>query len=334
MAGYNLTGAVQNFLMGMEAKRGYDANKLLGTLMGGQGSQEDERKLAQLNPQMFSGYQQMQAQQAQAAQQAQEQQVIKQLFGAAASGDQQAMQQLAQISPKAYTDLQGMIMEREKMKMDRYQQASGKEMQGYVFDSATGQFTANPEIISRIEEGLANPELSVGDIQSINKDFTALLKEPKLIHSAAKDLEAIRDLETGPAFIATVMKFMKALDPTSVVREGEFATAEGSGGVPKKLENYVNKLLTGDALTVEERDDFINTAKALANSSISSVNDEFSLMLDTYDNKLGDKFKTSIMNRIPQPFEIVQGDQKAPTDPNFAPINQVGQPQVINWSDM
>lgn len=111
MAGYNLTGAVQNFLMGMEAKRGYDANKLLGTLMGGQGSQEDERKLAQLNPQMFSGYQKMQAQQ----QAAQQQQLVQQLFGAAASGDQQAMQQLAGLDQNAYMDLQKMIIEREKM---------------------------------------------------------------------------------------------------------------------------------------------------------------------------------------------------------------------------
>ena len=45
---------------------------------------------------------------------------------------------------------------------------------------------------------------------------------------------------------------MKTLDPQSVVREGEFATAENSTGIFKKYWNAYNRLVKGEKLTEEQ----------------------------------------------------------------------------------
>tara|TARA_Y100001937_G_C6891974_1_gene229467 strand:- start:203 stop:550 length:348 start_codon:yes stop_codon:yes gene_type:complete len=53
---------------------------------------------------------------------------------------------------------------------------------------------------------------------------------------------------------------MKFLDPNSVVREGEFATAAEAGGVPENVWNMYNKLLDGEILPDTVKADFLQTA--------------------------------------------------------------------------
>lgn len=69
----------------------------------------------------------------------------------------------------------------------------------------------------------------------------------------ASALEAASD-------IALIFAFMKMLDPTSVVREGEFATAQNSGGIDDQLRNVYNKLRDGQFLTPEQRANFVRRA--------------------------------------------------------------------------
>ena len=60
----------------------------------------------------------------------------------------------------------------------------------------------------------------------------------------------------GAGDVAAIFTFMKTLDPASVVREGEFATAENSSGVFRKFWNIHNKLLRGERLTDPQRESF------------------------------------------------------------------------------
>lgn len=66
---------------------------------------------------------------------------------------------------------------------------------------------------------------------------------------------------TGASDIAMVYSFMKMLDPTSVVREGEFATAENAGGVPQQIQSMYNRILDGQRLAPEVRADFMQQAE-------------------------------------------------------------------------
>lgn len=66
---------------------------------------------------------------------------------------------------------------------------------------------------------------------------------------------------TGASDVALVFSFMRLLDPSSTVREGEFATAEQTGGLPAQIVNMYNRLVDGQRLTPDQRQNFLQQAQ-------------------------------------------------------------------------
>ena len=112
------------------------------------------------------------------------------------------------------------------------------------------------------------------------KDKRSFEQTSKLIDSAKKDKRINDFLEVTTKFdrvetaadtpagdISLIFAFMKMLDPTSVVREGEFATAQNSGSVPDNIQSAYNRALTGERLIPERRLDFKTQATAIFNRS-------------------------------------------------------------------
>jgi hypothetical protein len=58
-----------------------------------------------------------------------------------------------------------------------------------------------------------------------------------------------------------VYGYMKMLDPTSAVREAEYATAENARGVPASVRNIWNRLQNGQRLDEDQRKDFSQRAE-------------------------------------------------------------------------
>ena len=196
----------------------------------------------------------------------------------------------------------------------KLEQAKGKGLEGYSFNNETGEFSISEGMRGRIDSIKSKPELSISDRSSINKDFTQLTKDTKLIRNTAADLDKLSKIKSGPASKAMIFKFMKALDPTSVVREGEFATAENSAGIPEALKNTYNKLVEGGRLGPVQVEQFVHTAKELANSAIDSSDTEIKAFIDTFEDTLPSKFKSALMNRIPKRFNFKGGAAKSATD--------------------
>lgn len=77
----------------------------------------------------------------------------------------------------------------------------------------------------------------------------------------SKEFTTIRDFydrmknanSTGAGDISLVFSFMKMLDPGSTVREGEYATASNSGGVPSSIQAVYNKIVGGGVLADPQR---------------------------------------------------------------------------------
>lgn len=69
--------------------------------------------------------------------------------------------------------------------------------------------------------------------------------------------------------LSLIFNYMKMLDPGSTVREGEFATAQNSGGVPTRLVAQYNKLLRGERLSDIQRGDFVNRSGSLYQSQLA-----------------------------------------------------------------
>jgi len=80
-----------------------------------------------------------------------------------------------------------------------------------------------------------------------------------VIETAYKTPSAANDL-------AMATKYMKVLDPTSVVRESEFALAINATGLLDKVYNYAHAVATGQRLNPTQRKDFYDSAKAINES--------------------------------------------------------------------
>lgn len=125
---------------------------------------------------------------------------------------------------------------------------------------------ANPtRIVGTLPKGkdadkITSQELQVGQqFATQAQPFIQTGQAYKKIEVAAKNPSAAGD-------ISLIFGYMKLLDPGSVVREGEFATAQNAGGIPQSIYGAYNRALNGERLAPSVRNDFINQAKNLVSS--------------------------------------------------------------------
>jgi hypothetical protein len=81
---------------------------------------------------------------------------------------------------------------------------------------------------------------------------------------------------SGVKDVALIFGFFKTIDPESTIREGEFATAENTGGADDRAIAAYNKLFTGERLTEPQRAQFVDAAKnqMLSQLQVQKVTDD------------------------------------------------------------
>lgn len=127
--------------------------------------------------------------------------------------------------------------------------------------------------IENLGSGGVDPKEAFDRAKDLRNEFTKNSGEFIKQRDAFSRIQSVKEQvdkdpeSAGVADIALIFNFMKVQDPGSTVREGEFATAENSGGVLPKYRNYYNKVLSGDRLTNKQRDDFVNTSRNIFESS-------------------------------------------------------------------
>jgi hypothetical protein len=107
-----------------------------------------------------------------------------------------------------------------------------------------------------------------------NDTLSEVNKNPqiKAVGEQFKNLAEIKELGTTPSDdIALIFKYMKTLDPNSVVRETEFQTVGNAGGLPTQIQNIYNSYTTGNKLTPEIRRDIKKSADSVVRGSLKSV---------------------------------------------------------------
>lgn len=109
------------------------------------------------------------------------------------------------------------------------------------------------------------PKLS--DYASLRKEYQTTSAQWTTRKAAYESIQAARPTAAGD--ISLVFSYMRMLDPGSVVREGEFATAQNAAGVPTQIRNAYNRALSGERLAPAQRDDFKAQARALLDSELS-----------------------------------------------------------------
>lgn len=117
------------------------------------------------------------------------------------------------------------------------------------------------------EAKILSPSQTPGfkDATDLRKEYQSLpeIKAFKEVQNAFDQINTGLASNTPAGDITAATKFMKLLDPGSVVRESELAIAMGATGLWDRATNYYDMLKRGTKLTAAQREDFRQTAKQL-----------------------------------------------------------------------
>ena len=124
--------------------------------------------------------------------------------------------------------------------------------------------------------GGLDPEKTFVQEEKIRKEWQGRKKVYNELDGTFRNIQSSADAKTGPGDIALITGFMKMLDPGSVVRETEFATARDTAGLYDKLLNTSQKMQSGQifALDSKQRQDYVNLAKQYLDSSQKKAGEE------------------------------------------------------------
>lgn len=114
---------------------------------------------------------------------------------------------------------------------------------------------------NQISAGIIPAEKRPEAEAKFRKEYNDQTKGYQEVKSAFGRVKASEDSAVGD--LSLIFGYMKMLDPGSVVREGEFATAQNAAGVPERVMNIYNKVVSGERLNAGQRKAFKGQAEKL-----------------------------------------------------------------------
>ena len=126
--------------------------------------------------------------------------------------------------------------------------------------SASRENAAATRAVAEATKTAATAQRDQSTEMKLSDDYRAQSKDFQAVGDAYRQINATLDkATTSPAAtLAAATKFMKLLDPGSVVRESELGMALQASGVFDRATNYVNTLARGKVLTPTQVADFKN----------------------------------------------------------------------------
>jgi hypothetical protein len=169
-----------------------------------------------------------------------------------------------------------------------------------VLDSAIKVENAASEGGLTLQQQISEEARLRGEYNKRTEDLVSAKTNFNIIEVSAAD-------QTGAGDIALVTSFMKMLDPGSVVRETEFATAANTGGLLAKLKSTVTKIEDGKFLSVDQRSEFQNLAKKYleaAQEREAAVQSSYSAIVDNYKLNPVNVFGSSAVSEVVDGSEV------------------------------
>ena len=189
--------------------------------------------------------------------------------------------------------------------------------------------------IEELEFKINNPPK---DWQKINAvvDYKNKWYDSAIVKSTVESQDKMGELvvsataDTGAGDISFVYQFMKMLDPNSVVREGEFATAETAGGVPEFIWKTYNNLTRGEGrrLSGDTKADFLQIAAKMYVQRLKNYDAEWQIQSKIAGNLFGDDMIENAIPYIDVNIDLLTQLSNAETIKNFQDKNNLGLGEV------
>jgi hypothetical protein len=168
------------------------------------------------------------------------------------------------------------------------------EQPGQVTPS-TQQTTPSTQPGMLKKRGLTEPDKRAreGDLR---KEYNALpdVKAYNEVNTAYNQIKVATQRPSPANDLAAATKFMKLLDPTSVVRESELIMAVQASGLADRISNTGNRILNGEKLTPTQRKDFFDAA-----TQFYKIAEEKKRAIDTQYTNIGIESNLNYKNIIP-----------------------------------
>lgn len=176
-----------------------------------------------------------------------------------------------------------MIAEDRKLKA---QTPSTDDIKEYEYAKRSGMFEGS--FTDWQTKGVRDQDASFGREQNLRKEYTATPEYKRFddVRASYERVRASASRQSGAGDLGLIFGFMKMLDPGSVVREGEFANAQNAGGVTESVRNLYNRVISGERLSNQQRQEFVNTAQDLYDAEakrVSSLNERYGQIAGQYE---------------------------------------------------
>ena len=124
--------------------------------------------------------------------------------------------------------------------------------------------------------GGLDPTKTFEQEEKLRKEYQGRTKVYGELGTTYNNIKSSAEAKNGPGDIALITGFMKMLDPGSVVRETEFATARDTAGLYERLLNTSQKLQSGQlfALDSRQRQEYVNLAKQYLDSAQKKADED------------------------------------------------------------
>jgi hypothetical protein len=124
--------------------------------------------------------------------------------------------------------------------------------------------------------GGLDPAKAFEQEEKLRKEYQGRTKVYGELGSTYQNIKSSSEAKNGPGDIALITGFMKMLDPGSVVRETEFATARDTAGLFENLKNQSQKLQSGQLFSLDskQRQEYVNLAKQYLDSAQKKAGDD------------------------------------------------------------
>ena len=168
--------------------------------------------------------------------------------------------------------------------------------------------------------GGRDPEKTFAQEEKIRKEWQGRSKVYSELQGTFNNIKASADTGNGPGDIALITSFMKMLDPGSVVRETEFATARDTAGLFTQLENRLQKAKNGELLGPAQRAEYVALSKKYLDSAQTKANQEkkdLGIVVKNYKLNPENVFGAEQAPPPPLPTSATVGGQTYPRPANF-----------------
>lgn len=204
-------------------------------------------------------------------------------------------------------------LDQEKLGLERERLRLREEEIGLQRQNKRDDFQLSLEELALKRQKLAEKpqdQIKLSELRGISSDVTKVLTDAKGIRNAASRLDKISKTKSSTDQLAAIFSFMKALDPTSVVREGEQEQARRTGGATDAFIGYINQIQGEGGLPPRVFDEMVLTAKRLANQSIDDVSVEVDSFLLPFEDRIPEKFVRDTKKRKPKRFSIPEDNDE------------------------